>query len=90
MTESVYDCNRYQNLRSVYMIADYNRTQQELNEEYNLFVLKISKNAKEIREDYSKLSNENQRRFMQEIQALLRASSIADMLNEVANWRPNR
>lgn len=72
------------------MIADYNRMQQELNEEYNLFVLKISKNAKEIREDYSKLSNENQRRFMQEIQALLRASSVADMLNEVANWRPNR
>lgn len=72
------------------MIADYNRMQQELNEEYNLFVLKISKNAKEIREDYSKLSNENQRCFMQEIQALLRASSVADMLNEVANWRPNR
>lgn len=72
------------------MIADYNRMQQELNEEYNLFVLKISKNAKEIREDYSKLSNENQRRFMQEIQALLRASSVADMLNEVANWRTNR
>lgn len=72
------------------MIADYNRMQQELNEEYNLFVLKISKNAKEIREDYSKLSNENQRRFMQEIQALLRVSSVADMLNEVANWRPNR
>lgn len=72
------------------MIADYNRMQQELNEEYNLFVLKISKNAKEIREDYSKLSNENQRRFMQEIQALLRASSVADMLNEVANWRSNR
>ncbi len=72
------------------MIADYNRMQQELNGEYNLFVLKISKNAKEIREDYSKLSNENQRRFMQEIQALLRASSVADMLNEVANWRPNR
>lgn len=72
------------------MIADYNRMQQGLNEEYNLFVLKISKNAKEIREDYSKLSNENQRRFMQEIQALLRASSVADMLNEVANWRPNR
>ena len=72
------------------MIADYNRMQQELNEEYNLFVLKISKNAKEIREDYSKLSNENQRRFMQEIQALLRVSSVADMLNEVANWRTNR
>ena len=72
------------------MIADYNRMQQELNEEYNLFVLKISKNAKEIREDYSKLSNENQGRFMQEIQALLRVSSVADMLNEVANWRPNR
>lgn len=72
------------------MIADYNRMQQELNGEYNLFVLKISKNAKEIREDYSKLSNENQRRFMQEIQALLRVSSVADMLNEVANWRPNR
>lgn len=72
------------------MIADYNRMQQELNEEYNLFVLKISKNAKEIREDYSKLSNENQRRFMQEIQALLRVSSVADILNEVANWRPNR
>ena len=51
------------------MIADYNRMQQELNGEYNLFVLKISKNAKEIREDYSKLSNENQGRFMQEIQA---------------------
>lgn len=90
MTESVYDCSRYQNLRSVYMIADYNRMQQELNGEYNLFMLKISKNAKEIREDYSKLSNENQRRFMQEIQALLRVSSVADMLNEVANWRPNR
>ena len=72
------------------MIADYNRMQQELNGEYNLFILKISKNAKEIREDYSKLSNENQRRFMQEIQALLRVSSVADMLNEVANWRPNR
>lgn len=72
------------------MIADYNRMQQELNGEYNLFMLKISKNAKEIREDYSKLSNENQRRFMQEIQALLRVSSVADMLNEVANWRPNR
>lgn len=72
------------------MIADYNRMQQELNGEYNLFVLKISKNAKEIREDYSKLSNENQGRFMQEIQALLRVSSVADMLNEVANWRPNR
>ena len=72
------------------MIADYNRMQQELNGEYNLFVLKISKNAKEIREDYSKLSNENQRRFMQEIQALLRVSSVADMLNEVVNWRPNR
>ena len=72
------------------MIADYNRMQQELNGEYNLFVLKISKNAKEIREGYSKLSNENQRRFMQEIQALLRVSSVADMLNEVANWRPNR
>lgn len=72
------------------MIADYNRMQQELNGEYNLFMLKISKNAKEIREDYSKLSNENQRRFMQEIQALLRVSSVTDMLNEVANWRPNR
>ncbi len=71
------------------MIANYNRIQQELNEEYNLFVLKISKKANEIREDYLKLSYENQRRFLQETQALLRAASVADMLNEVANWRPN-
>lgn len=90
LTSYVYSNDRYIFERGAEMIVDYGKTQQELNEEYNSFIIKLSMKANEIKEDYLKLSYENQSRFIRDTQALLRAASVADMLNEVANWRPNR
>ena len=52
----------------------------ELESEYQKFVIKFTKSAKDFNDDLAKLSPENQQRFMQELKNLVRLN-IPSLIN---------
>ena len=58
-------------------------------QEYDVFVAKLGDKIREIREDYSKLSVVNQRRFEQLCQTILAANGVvvaSEIVQKMLNW----
>lgn len=63
-----------------------NISQQDEIHEYNEFMLKLSNKAREINEDFQKLSPQNQLRVNRTIQEGIKLEALMKVLNSM-NWR---
>ena len=61
----------------------YQTNQFEQNEAYGKYVAKLLQKANEARQDYLKLSPENQKRFAVETRDLLHTATAADALEQL-------
>ena len=85
-------CEKYEKLNKIYKYdkirkINHGGTYMNLQQEYGIFRLKLLKNMQEVKREFDNLSDENQRRFVNDMNAFLASYGLVITLEDLRQKR---